>query len=117
MYNNNYPIAYVHSAGTRLTKRRFVVLWVVGCVLFGSVGRNNPSDLFLAPFTPHSGPGGCQGEPENQQQITTSKKTKTEIQQIDKSSVFRMRRDFVKNGRAQRLHVYCCFMKKMVQKV
>jgi hypothetical protein len=29
---------------------------------------------------------------------------------------FRMRRDFVKNGRAQRLHVYCCFIKKHVEK-
>ena len=27
-----------------------------------------------------------------------------------------MRRDFVKNGRAQRLHVYCCFMKRGVKK-
>ena len=27
-----------------------------------------------------------------------------------------MRRDFVKNGRAQRLHVYCCFMKKGCKK-
>ena len=27
-----------------------------------------------------------------------------------------MRRDFVKNGRAQRLHVYCCFMKKRCKK-
>ena len=27
-----------------------------------------------------------------------------------------MRRDFVKNGRAQRLHVYCCFMKERCNK-
>ena len=27
-----------------------------------------------------------------------------------------MRRDFVKNGKAQRLHVYCCFMKKRCKK-
>ena len=42
----------------------WVVCFLASCVEMGS--QSKPNAQFLAPFSPHSGSGGCQGGPENQ---------------------------------------------------
>ena len=89
----------------------------MGCVLFWQRGsklyqKTTQRISIWYHFHPILHQLGAKGALKINKKNNKLKTCKPKYKQNEKSQVFRMRRDFVKNGRAQRLHVYRCFMKK-----